>query len=142
MATADIPKGETIIVYGGVIIPKSDILRYRKEFGDYDVPFDEEFSIAPTSKDEVLATGSVNHSCEPNIGWKNDLMLVAIRDIRKGEELTPDYAMHGCYPEPMDCNCGKPSCRKVISPDDWKNDEIRANYGEWFMPRIKSKFMS
>jgi SET domain-containing protein len=35
----------------------------------------------------------LNHSCEPNCGIKNLFDIVAMRDIRPGEELTWDYEM-------------------------------------------------
>lgn len=140
VATEHISAGESVVVYGGIIIPKDDLKEYRTLVGDYDVPFDEDFSIAPTSREEAVSVVSINHSCEPSLGWKSPIMLVAIKDIEPGEELAVEYAMHGCYPEEMKCGCGTPSCRKVIWPDDWKNTEIQAKYGKWFMPRIKEKF--
>lgn len=140
IAIEDIAEGEAVIVYGGVIIPKEDLLFYRNTFGNYDVPLDDGFSIAPTTKSEIMETGSVNHSCEPNLGWKNALTLATTRKVQKGEELTVEYAMHGGYPDDMKCNCGTPSCRKVITKDDWKNPQIRAKYGRWFMPFVKAKF--
>lgn len=140
IATADIPKGEAIIVYGGVIVPKEDISKFREMLGDYDFPIDENFFMAPTSKEELLITGSVNHSCEPTLGWKNAITLETIRDVKAGEELAPDYAMHGGYPNNMICNCGAKSCRGTITADDWKNPEIRAKYGNWFIPYLKTKF--
>jgi len=32
-----------------------------------------------------------NHSCDPNAGIKRDVFLVAMRDIKKDEEITFDY---------------------------------------------------
>ncbi|HET9850087.1 MAG TPA: SET domain-containing protein-lysine N-methyltransferase [Candidatus Saccharimonadales bacterium] len=139
IAVEDIPAGEAVIVYGGVIIHGDDIAKFRQMFGDYDLPIDDNFSIAPTSKDEITKTGSVNHSCEPTLGWKNNPMLVTIRDVKAGEELAPDYAMHGGYPAEMTCNCGSASCRQVIRPDDWKNPALRQKYGQWFLPFLKEK---
>lgn len=139
IAAEDIPAGEPVIVYGGVIIHGEDIAKFRQTFGDYDLPIDENFSIAPTSKDEVTLIGSVNHSCEPTVGWKYGMMLVTIRDVQAGEELAPDYASIGGYPEPMACNCGAPSCRRIIRPDDWKDPEIQARYGQWYLPFLKEK---
>jgi len=34
----------------------------------------------------------VNHSCEPNAGFRGDLVLVARRDIGPEEEITWDYS--------------------------------------------------
>ena len=34
----------------------------------------------------------INHSCEPNCGLLGQMLLVAMRDIARGEELCFDYA--------------------------------------------------
>jgi hypothetical protein len=39
----------------------------------------------------------INHSCDPNVGFAGDIVLVAMRDIRQGEELTADYALFDDY---------------------------------------------
>ena len=39
----------------------------------------------------------INHSCEPNVGFAGDIVLVAMRDISPGEELTTDYALFDDY---------------------------------------------
>jgi len=39
----------------------------------------------------------INHSCEPNVGFAGNVVLVAMRDIEAGEELTTDYAMFDDY---------------------------------------------
>jgi len=140
IALEDIKAGETVVVYGGIIVPKTDRQKYRKTVGEYDVPFDENFSIAPASRAQAISVASVNHSCEPTVGWKNSLMLVAIKDVKAGEELAPDYAMHGGYPEEMVCSCGAANCRKVLRSDDWKDPVIREKYGKWFLPYLREKF--
>lgn len=140
IAIESIKAGEPVVVYGGVIVPRADLEKYRQIVGDYDVPFDDDFSIAPTSREEAINVVSVNHSCEPTLGWKSSMILVAIKDVKPGEELAVEYAMHGGYPNEMVCKCGTASCRKVIKLEDWKDATIRAKYGKWFMPRLREKF--
>lgn len=56
----------------------------------------------------------INHSCEPN-AILSGTMLLAIRDIFNGEEITFDYSTtmdDEIYT--LDCLCGTTSCRKVI----------------------------
>lgn len=57
----------------------------------------------------------LNHSCRPNVGLKGKVTVVAMRRIRKGEELTLDYAVteHDPYWS-MRCLCDEKSCRKVV----------------------------
>ena len=57
----------------------------------------------------------LNHSCEPNAGIVDDTVLIAIRDIAPGEEITYDYSTTMSEKlETMRCNCGTPSCRELI----------------------------
>jgi uncharacterized protein len=45
----------------------------------------------------------INHSCEPNVGFSGNVVLVAVRDIRHGEELTTDYALFDDSEDHMEC---------------------------------------
>lgn len=61
-----------------------------------------------------------NHSCEPNAGIRKISELVAIQDIKKGEEITFDYSATigpnvTAEVWTLDCLCGSKKCRKVIS---------------------------
>lgn len=55
-----------------------------------------------------------NHSCEPNTAF-NGLNVLAIKNIKKGEELTLDYAEFlDENMEPFDCQCSASNCRGII----------------------------
>ena len=58
----------------------------------------------------------LNHSCEPSCGLVGASVLVAMRDIEVGEELTFDYATcdSSDYDE-FECLCGEPTCRGVVT---------------------------
>lgn len=56
-----------------------------------------------------------NHSCDANTGL-DGLNVIALRPIRKGEELTLDYAHFlDTSMEPFECRCGSKSCRGSIN---------------------------
>ena len=56
-----------------------------------------------------------NHSCDPNTAY-DGLNVVALRDIKKGEELTLDYATFlDEHMEPFQCQCGTAKCRGLIT---------------------------
>lgn len=61
----------------------------------------------------------VNHSCEPNLGIRdNDFQafdFVALRPIKLGEELTWDYATseYESIAVPL-CRCHSPACRGTV----------------------------
>ncbi len=66
----------------------------------------------------------INHSCNPNSALVRRNDLIAIRDIKIGEEITFNYSAADWpnqkywrdYPDlwTMSCNCGAITCRKVI----------------------------
>lgn len=103
IATAKILKDETAVVFEGteIITPNTSI--YDLQLGD------ERYLVLEGP------CRFVNHSCVPNTGFKNDRVLVAIRDILPGEEVTLDYGMaeFELY-RPFYCECGKPSCREYV----------------------------
>ena len=56
-----------------------------------------------------------NHSCEPNTFF-DGLNVKALKDIKKNEELTLDYAQFlDENMEPFHCECGTASCRGLIT---------------------------
>ena len=57
----------------------------------------------------------LNHSCNPNSGIKGTVTMVAIKDIKEGEEITIDYSIiEGDDLWEMKCACGEKNCRKII----------------------------
>ena len=59
----------------------------------------------------------INHSCAPNAFFDTTLMLLTcLRDIQEGDEITFFYpGTEWEMAEPFDCNCGNPSCLKIIN---------------------------
>lgn len=70
---------------------------------------------------------------------RGDIVAVAMRDIRSGEEITQDYAMIDCRKYEFECSCGAPNCRKIITGQNWKNKELQKKYGKYLSAFIKSK---
>ncbi len=107
-AARDFRKGEVIL--------KWDLSHELLEKDVKNVPEDEKKYVAFFNGKYVLQlppTRYVNHSCEPNT-FVRDFCDVAMRDIKKGEELTSDYVKE---PEPdmnIKCNCGSKNCRGII----------------------------
>jgi hypothetical protein len=72
----------------------------------------------------------MNHSCDPNTWWSDDLTLVARRDIAPGEEVTCDYAtFETAVPFRMACECGSPRCRRAVTHLDCHDAEWQRLYG-------------
>lgn len=56
-----------------------------------------------------------NHSCQPNTAYEG-LNVIALLPIKKGEELTLDYASFlDEHMEPFQCQCGAPNCRGLVT---------------------------
>ncbi len=139
-AKKDIPKGEIVGIIAGIVIPIFDIDEYREKVGDFGVQISDDFWVGTSTKEEIEVGGAVNHSCNPNVGFKGEIVLVAMKNINEGEEFTTDYALYHNTLEPFECNCGSPNCRNIIKPDDWKDIELQENYGEYFVQYLKEKF--
>jgi len=98
----------------------------------------------PTSFEEVGIGELINHSCNPNAGFRSEIQLVAMRYILAGEQVTADYAMcmtTGDF-DNWECECGWESCRKKITGDDWKVPELQQKYRGCFQPYIKEKIFT
>jgi hypothetical protein len=77
----------------------------------------------------------MNHSCAPNVAFNAEDDFVAIRNINAGEELLWDTGTGVSTPSfSMECHCGTPACRKVITGNDWRQPEFRN--------KMKGKFFS
>jgi len=135
-ATKNISKGEIVSVYGGIIIPISEIKKYREKIGGIrGLQIDEKFFICPTEK----SGGLFNHSCEPNLGYKDTIKIIAIKNIKPKEELVFDYGMSESNFESFKCHCGTKNCRKIITSNDWKNKKLQNKYGKYFATYLKNK---
>lgn len=65
----------------------------------------------------------LNHSCNPNMGAKG-ITLIAIRDIKEGDEIAIDYStIEGDPRWEMICSCGHENCRKIIKSIEHLTDE-------------------
>jgi len=75
--------------------------------------------------------GYMNHSCDPNTWWADDVTLIARRDIPAGEEVTYDYASSDVSLDfRMECRCGAAACRGTVTSQDHLNPAWQQQYGE------------
>ena len=76
----------------------------------------------------------LNHSCNPNVGFKNidgKVSFIAIKPIAKDHELTFDYSttmFEERDEEPMPCICNSENCRKVIGDFRHLPKKVQENY--------------
>jgi hypothetical protein len=87
----------------------------------------------------------VNHSCNPNSGIIGSMTLIAIRNIKKDEEICFDYSTT-MYNDPtrMRCSCEEKDCRHVIKEFKYLPEKIKQKYiklgivPKWLLKAIKS----
>lgn len=110
-AAVDIRTGERIIQYVGDKIDKAESLRRCENDNEYIFDLDETHDL--DGNVERNPARFINHSCAPNCESEVDgdeVWILALRDIRAGEELTFNY----CYDmedyQDHPCRCGAPEC--------------------------------
>jgi SET domain-containing protein len=140
IAIADIQKDEIVAIKAGNIITRAEIEQATDNAGDMALQIDDDFYLAPRSADEVEEMSVfINHSCDPNVGFRGQVVYVALRDISAGEELCHDYAMERSDDYMLDCHCGSSLCRGKVSGEDWKRPELQQRYGDYFSIYIRNK---
>jgi uncharacterized protein len=128
-AAEAIAKGEIVCIKGGYIIDRETLQSMPDWFRAAEIQIADDLFIAPVKEEE--RDGSMifsNHSCDPNIGVKGQIVFVAMRDITRGEELTHDWAMTDNDQNQHECNCLAMNCRKVITGQDWRRADLQEKY--------------
>jgi len=138
-ATEPTTKGKVVFVWGGKVMTKKAIKNGEYKKGTaVEIGEGKYFADPPNEspgKDDYL-----NHSCEPNLWLKDEVTLIAKRDIAKGEELTADYGtwVSRSYWK-MKCDCGSSLCRGIITGDDWKRPDLQKRYKNHFSPYLNKR---
>ena len=113
-ANEDIKKGSIIYTLTG---EKIDIKEFAIRVNSKKEEIDDPFQFGRrTYFDLDNLSRTFNHSCDPNAGIRKNSELFAIKDIKKGGEITYDYSLT-ISPTlwKMKCNCNSANCRKIIS---------------------------
>ncbi len=114
-ANQDIKDGTKIIEYKGKIISKKKVEQDPKFDNDkaiYLFNLNKKYDLDGDFK--YNAARLINHSCSPNcevagVGLK--VWVYAIRNIKKGEELSYDYGFgYDEYYKDFPCRCGAKNC--------------------------------
>ncbi len=106
-AARDFRKGEVVLKWNPKILEQSEIGKLKNNQKQY---------LKKVGRNKYFLRQSpekfVNHSCEANTRSKNGCD-VAIRKIKKGEEITSDYGKDSLVS--FVCKCGSKNCRGVIN---------------------------
>ena len=139
-AVRAIRRGEIVAVKGGHVL---DARTVRRSPGRRAVSF---IQIGDGRYIGTLRLGEVpgnkiflNHSCEPNVGIRGEITFVTLRAVRRGEELTYDWAMEEDAPARTRCRCGARRCRGVLTGRDWTIPALQRRYRGWFSAYLAEK---
>jgi SET domain-containing protein len=114
-ALKPIPARRKIGDLGGTIISMREAKKKIKSQAVINlVELDDDYALDASSNPNDMKY--INHSCDPNTYMrvlKNRVEFYALRNIRKGEELSCDYG-ETHHEGTLPCKCGAENCRKFI----------------------------
>jgi hypothetical protein len=136
-AQKPIRKGELVAVFGGVVYEWDAFIHLPDRERSLCIQVEDRHFLVP----RPIGEGDyVNHSCNPNAGLSGQIGLVAMRDIKIGEEVCFDYAMSDTMPyDEFECGCGAAACRGTITGNDWQRPELQKRYGGFFAPHVQRR---
>lgn len=137
-AVENISKDEIVIIKAGHILTLDQVKALKSDIHP-ELQIDDNKFICPSNDSEIEdSMAYINHSCEPNVGMRGDIVSVVMRDVKAGEELVIDYGMIDNQDYFMTCACGSAKCRKTITGHDYLLPEIQ-KYGTYLSAYIQSK---
>ncbi|VVB78932.1 SET domain protein [uncultured archaeon] len=133
-ASKNIKKGTKIIEYVGEIVSKEEgdkrseeqFKRSRKNKSEgsvYVYDLTKKYDLDGNFKWNPARL--INHSCEPNAKYKQvglKIFIIAIRSIKKGEEISYDYGYDLDDYKDHKCKCGKEKCIGYIIGKNYRKD--------------------
>ncbi|MBA3373454.1 MAG: SET domain-containing protein-lysine N-methyltransferase [Actinomycetota bacterium] len=139
-ASEPIGAGEVVAVKGGHIVTTQTLHDLPDPLPNSGIQITDELHlVALTGAEYEPVMLFINHSCEPNVGFGGNTVLVAMRDIAAGEKLTTDYALFDDYDGQMTCGCQTVGCRRTIDGRDWQRPELQHRYRGYFSWYLQRK---
>lgn len=132
-AADSIREGEPIIVFSGPVLHRSEV-----DFNGYHLQIGQTLYLGPSG----IVDDYINHSCQPNSGFRGGLTLFALRDIATDEELTWDYSTaideedFAGFP----CACGAPDCRGLVRSFRHLPADVQLRLRPLLLPYLKDLY--
>lgn len=125
-ASSDIPEGTIVYVKDSLelVITPTDYLMHAPEMKE----FIDKYSYIDEHGNRIVSwdfAKYVNHCCNCNTISTGYGFEIAVRDIKKGEQITDEYGIFNLDKE-MAIFCGAKNCRHIIKPEDFD-----IYYKEW-----------
>ena len=131
-----IPKGSFIIEYFGRPATAKQIKENRGKYLFWSSDASMIDGNVPTNTARFI-----NHSCDPNTYFrtvKGVRKLFAMRDIKKGEEITIDYTVGSHNEGTFECHCRSENCRGVYHGDFFR---LPKELQEKYLPYLDDPFV-
>lgn len=138
---------------------KGDIIVNSADFEDNNIISIEEYKKLDSETQELLFAHSTmtptklfvpknlnflkpinyfNHSCDANTGFDLNDNYIAMKDIKRDDEFLLDYSLLNTNPEfSFECKCGAANCRKIVTGNEWKNENYCEKYGNYFASTLR-----
>lgn len=125
--------GEEIMTFHGPLLTRAQV---RDE--DYHLQIDDDLYLGASGE----ADDYVNHSCTPNAGFRDGLILVARRLIRPDEEITWDYssAIDEADFAGFACRCGAQDCRREVRSFRHLDRVTQERLRPWLLPYLRARY--
>lgn len=138
-ATEQTGAGEIVAVKGGHIVTTTQLRQLPDPLPNSEIQIADDLHLAALSMEEYQPVMLfIDHSCEPNVGFAGNVVLITMREVTAGEELTTDYALFDDYTGRMICHCNTASCRRMIDGHDWRRSDLQrryCGYFSWYLQR-------
>jgi hypothetical protein len=142
-AREPIEEGQVVCIVGGTRMTDSEFANFQAAHSLYSfIQIDETLYLVEDLEMAPCVYASMNHSCDSSAWMADEVTLVARRDIEPGEEVTVDYALFTTQSNWMldtRCRCGSPHCRRMITGDDWRREDVQDRYRDHFSPFINRR---
>ena len=134
-AVRDIHPGEVIGVFGGIVIPEEKVEELKKTVPADKLNIDHAMYIYPgfimlhDYENGCDPLCFVNHSCDPSAKVVNGIVLKAVREIQKGEEISWNYKETddvGNWNYEFKCMCGAANCKGVVQVGPKYRSSVKA----------------
>jgi len=109
-ANKNFKKGEVVLEWHPKALKESEVRKMPSDKRHYVYKSADKYFLMQSPEKYV------NHSCDANTEARNG-RDIAVRDIKKGEEITSDYTKQGSSTSFI-CTCGSQKCRGFIKRFD------------------------
>ncbi len=137
-AVRPIHTGEIVVIIGGTVMSDAEFRAFTATASRYNaIQIGEDANLV----DMPTSPAGMNHSCDANLWMRDEVTVVARREIASREELIQDYALFTTHPDWVltSCRCGSPVCRHTVTGNDWLREDVQDRYKDHFSPFINKR---